>query len=108
MNLPPDKVEIVESVMSSASAAWFTLAGILLGLLIAAGAAAWLTRKISTVITEARAVVEEMKKVVSTARGIAVGVAEHYVPLEKRVSDLEAWKRDVHRQLGMSRHGDES
>lgn len=95
----------MSEILSSASAAWLLLAGVILGLLIAAGAAAWLTRKISTVIHEARQVVEEMKKVVSQAKGVAAGVAEHYVPLERRVSDLEAWRRDFERLARLDDQG---
>jgi hypothetical protein len=95
----------MRELLASTSAAWFVLAGVILGLLLAAGAAAWLTKKISGVISEARKVVEEMKKVVAQARGVAATVAEHYVPLEQRVRDLEAWRRDFQRLSRMDDQG---
>ena len=87
----------MKELLASTSAAWFVLVGVVLGLLIAAGAAAWLTRLIGKVIREAKDVVKEMKAVIGEARAIARFAASEYRPLADRITELENWRKSVER-----------
>ena len=81
------------------SHAWFVLGGVLLGLLLALGGVAFAAHQVRGLLKEAGLVVDEMKKVVAQAHGIALNVANNYVPLLSRVNEIEREVRSIRDML---------
>jgi len=75
--------------MTDGEHAWYFVAGLFTGLLLAAGYAAWITRHIHAVIKEAREVVAEMRKIIGKGWALATHVSNEYAPLKTRVDELE-------------------
>lgn len=80
--------------------AWAFLAGVLTGLLIAAGYAAWVTRHVHGIVTEARKTISEMRELITKGMSLAQHVAYEYRPLKDRVDKVE---RQLERILRVSR-----
>lgn len=69
--------------------AWFILGGVLLGLVLTAGFAAWIAKRLGRVLDRAEKMISEMQAVIGQARKIAFHVSEQYAPLKDRIDALE-------------------
>lgn len=90
-------------VNMAAHDAWIFMAGVVMGLFLAAGAVAWAVHYLRDVVQEAREVIENMGKVVSRADAISHRVAENYVPLAAKVDEIEREVNDIRTLLSTGR-----
>jgi hypothetical protein len=89
--------------MMEAHDAWILMAGIIIGLFLAAGAVAWAVHYLKGVVEEAREVIKEMGKVVNQAKVLAYHVSENYAPLRKKVDEIEREVNDIRTLLSTER-----
>jgi hypothetical protein len=94
----------MNTALSDPVHAWLFVIGVIAGLLVAAGAVAWVVHYISALVREARVVIEEMRKVIMQAKIVALHVAENYAPLRKKVDEIEQEVKDIR---DMMRKGDQ-